>query len=306
MPVTEWDPEETSVEELEKELKTIEGTKSELAPEPESFLEVVEEDENEDDDDEEEEERKPPRRDNRINQLTAQRRAAERAAEAEAEKNALLQKRLEALEANNHNAEVQRFQANYNQTKSELRKAAEEGDTDKQIELTERIADMRASARIMDMQRAQAPAAQSQQAQPQAEEAPRTPPPPQAMTWWNQNRWFNSPGNEIETQAARYIDTQLDSEGYDQNSDEYYKELDRRLQKKFPALNSSNAASGKKPKSPTAPTKGQGNAKDSQRKTSDGRLRFTRQELEVAKSLQLTTPEQLKAYRAELDAQGGK
>ena len=311
MPVTEWDPEEADEKALEKDLKKAESTEDE---DPESFLEVIEEEdqnlvaddddviveENEEDDDEEE--KKPSRQQRRFDQLTAQRREAERRATEASAQNKALQERLEKLEGNNNQAQLNQFQAQYQQTKSALRKAAEEGDTDAQVDLTERLADMRASARIMDMQNEQREQARMTQATAPAQGAPTTAPPQEALSWWNKNRWFNAPENVVETAAARALDEQLDQEGFDANSKEYYEELDKRLQEKFPTLYSQSATGKKKPKGPTAPTKGQG--KGSSRKNSNGRLRFTRQELEVAKSLGLSSQSELKLYRAELDQQG--
>jgi predicted membrane protein len=61
--------------------------------------------------------------------------------------------------------------------------------------------------------------------------------PKKAMLWWERNNWFNGVGFERETAAARAIDVQLDLEGYDKNSDEYYERLDQRLHVRFPNLN---------------------------------------------------------------------
>jgi len=317
MALKEWDPEEATVESLEEELKSTglseepaANTKPEMLPEPESFLEVVEEEEEdeepeivaeEEDDEEEPEAKKAPRRDRRIDQLTAQRREAEREAAEAKSQLAALNSRMMTLEGNRQATQVDNFRKAYDENKAALRRATEDGDTDTQVELTEKLADMRASARIMDMQNAQKAeaAAAAPQQQPQQEEVAA--PPQEAMRWWNQNRWFNSPGNEAETAAARVYDEQLDKEGYDKDSPEYYEELNSRLQKKFPTLNSNQATKGTRRKSPTAPTKGQGTRKAK----SAGRLSFTRGELDVAKSLGLTTPAELKEYRKELDLNNG-
>jgi hypothetical protein len=308
MALKEWDPEEETLEEAEKKAKDLglkveesDFAKPEDAPELESFLEIIEdEDDDEDDDkksaipDDDDEEpvgkKKPSRSERRIDQLTAQREAEKRRAEEAERRAAATEARLKTLEGNHEGQQLEAFRAQYSQTVTALKRAAEEGDTDKQVELTEKIADMRASARIMDMQRANRPA-------PQAPREEKTPPPPQAMKWWNENRWFNSPGTEIETQAARMIDANLDSEGYDKNSSDYYEELDKRLQEKFPKLYSTSPTK-QKPRGPTTPTRG--NTKGS-RRSNDGRLRFTRDELAMAKQLGFTTPEELKAYRNELD-----
>ena len=54
-----------------------------------------------------------------------------------------------------------------------------------------------------------------------------------ALRWWYRNEWFNSPGFERETAAARAFDVLIDLEGYDKDSDEYFSILNSRLQNFF-------------------------------------------------------------------------
>jgi hypothetical protein len=54
-------------------------------------------------------------------------------------------------------------------------------------------------------------------------------PPTLAVEWWHKNQWFNQPGQEMRTRLAKSIDHSLDEEGYDNETPEYYAELDRRL-----------------------------------------------------------------------------
>lgn len=121
-------------------------------------------------------------------------------------------------------------------------------------------------------------------------------PPQEAMRWWNKNRWFNNPDHVSESATARKIDEQLDAEGWDKESPDYYKELDNRLQKQFPELYSTSS----KPKPPIAPTKGTGSGGPNKQPSNDGRLRFTKQELAMAKALGITTEEGLREYAREI------
>ena len=61
------------------------------------------------------------------------------------------------------------------------------------------------------------------------------PPPtydPRATKWAEQNEWF---GNDtIRTAAALAIDAELKGEGYDPNDNEFYEEVNKRLQEAFP------------------------------------------------------------------------
>ena len=54
-----------------------------------------------------------------------------------------------------------------------------------------------------------------------------------ALQWWYRNEWFNAPGFERETAAARAFDMLIDLEGYDKNSDEYFSILNTRLRNFF-------------------------------------------------------------------------
>ena len=197
----------------------------------------------------------------RIKKLVDQRRSAEVQARKHQDETSQLRARLERLEkGSQQNAQQQAensFNQRYNETRKAFEVAVEEGDTSAQLNFTEQLADMRAAARISEMQNNQ----RQQQAlqQPRQPQQPQTAPTPKkAMSWWQENKWFNSGGFERETAAARSIDVQLDLEGYDKESDEYYGQLNNRLLKLFPELDSGNEPTKTKPKSrsPVAPTAG--------------------------------------------------
>ena len=121
------------------------------------------------------------------------------------------------------------------------------------------------------------------------------------MSWWQQNNWFNAAGFERETAAARAIDVQLDLEGYDKNSDDYYDHLDSRLQKVFPELSSGSSPSRPRAKSrpPVAPTTGgSSNYKGN-------RVRMSQEQLKMARELGITDEKGLKQYEAEIRRQKG-
>lgn len=54
-----------------------------------------------------------------------------------------------------------------------------------------------------------------------------------ALQWWYRNEWFNAPGFERETAAARAFDVLIDLEGYDKKSDEYFSILNTHLRNFF-------------------------------------------------------------------------
>ena len=225
----------------------------------------------------------------RIDQLTARRHEAERREAAKDQQLQELHARLENIETGQNQAAVQTFQEKYDQVKKDLMAAAEEGDTARQVGLTEQMADMRATARMAEASRSQQPLQQQPQ-QPVGQEAPQA-----AYDWWNKNKWFNTPENSAATAFARAIDVQLEQEGYDKNSPDYYTELDNRCQEKFPELYTEHGNAKAKP--PTSPS---GGKKRSSKRSKDGRIQLTRDQLNMARELGITTEVQLKAYAKEI------
>lgn len=240
-----------------------------------------------------------PKVQKRIQKLVGQRREAEIQARQVQEQNEQLQKRLERLEQGSQKSSEQQFNQRYAQTKQALHKAVEEGDTDAQVNFQEQMADMRAAMRIAEMQKQQSQ--QRAAASPtvgRAQQAAQNPAPQKAMSWWQQNNWFNAQGFERETAAARAIDVQLDLEGHDKNSDEYYDHLNSRLQKVFPELSSGSSPSKPRTKSrpPVAPTTGGSSYKGN-------RVRMSQDHLRMARELGINDADGLKKYEAEIRRQ---
>ena len=234
----------------------------------------------------------------RINKLTEQRRAAELESKKHQEETAQLKARLERLEKGNVNQrEVQaqnEFQKRYNLTKQALHKAVEEGDTDAQVNFSEQIADMRAAVRVQQMEKQMRAQRAYSPTVGRAQQAYANPAPQKAMSWWEGNKWFNSSGYERETAAARAIDVQLDLEGYDKNSDEYYNVLNSRLQKVFPEVVSSNDQSRRvKSRQTVAPTAGGSPYRGN-------RVRMTQDQLRMARELGINDEAGLKKYASEI------
>ena len=239
----------------------------------------------------------------RIKKLVDQRRAAELQARKNQEETSQLKARLERLEQGTatqaHTQAQNEFQKRYKDTREALMKAFEEGDTKAQLDFTEQLTDMRASARVAELQGRQRAAQAESPTVGRAERAAAEPPTPKkAMDWWQKNRWFNSGGYERETAAARAIDVQLDLEGYDKESDGYYDQLNNRLLSVFPELSSGSEPVKSKPKSrsPVAPTAGGPTYKGN-------RIRLSNDQLRMARELGITDEAGLKKYEAEVRQQ---
>lgn len=232
----------------------------------------------------------------RIKKLVDQRKESEaRASRLEAENNAMMQ-RLEKLEQGSQSQQENQFVQRYEQTKLALKKAVEEGDTDAQVDFQEQLADMRAAIRVNEMQRQQAPAPQAPPPPPQ-QQAPEI--PDSAKKWIRKNDWFKASGYERETLFAKSIDVQLEMEGYDKESDEYYVELTRRLQKTFPDVVSEPVPVEKartKRRNPVAPTSGG-------QPYSGNRVRLSKDQLAMARELGITDEQKLKVYESEIRKQ---
>ena len=234
----------------------------------------------------------------RINKLVQQRKESDAKAEEKDQELTALKQRLERLEQGETVKAQKQFEDRYVSIKQEMQKAIEEGDTAKQVDYAEQLADIRAAMKVSELQRQQTVQQKTQSptvgraAQPQA--------PKKAMDWWGKNQWFNSAGYERETAAARSIDVQLDLEGYDKESDQYYETLNNRLQKIFPELISKTDMPVKtRPKSSqtiVAPSAG-GSTK------TGNRVKMTKEQLRMAREIGLTTPDQIKAYAEELKKQ---
>jgi|TARA_R110000803_G_scaffold15844_1_gene43615 hypothetical protein len=287
------------IEEIEKE---IENTKQK-ASEEDFEIEIAEEPKQEETQETQEAQEKPKDDhsravQNRINKITEQRRKAELEAKQYQDETAQLKARLERLENNTvkqqNNQAQNQFQQRYNLTKQALTKAVEEGDTEAQVNFSEQLADMRAAIRVNEMQNQMKAQQAISPTVGRAQQASVNPAPPKAMDWWKKNNWFNSKGYERETAAARAIDVQLDLEGNDKNDDNYYSELNSRLQRMFPELISSNDQSTRvKSRKTVAPTAGGSTYRGN-------RVRMTQDQLRMARELGINDEAGLKKYASEI------
>ena len=283
-------------EEIEKAQAEPEEFQIEITDDPQEEVNDIVEEENKKDDPEYGEKVQK-----RIQKLVAQRREAEVQSRQIQEQNAQLAARLERLEKGSQQSSENAFNQRYAQTKEALKKAIEEGDTDAQLDFSEQIADYRAAMRVSEMQRNQR--AQQETASPtvgRAQQAAQNPAPQKAMQWWEKNNWFNGQGYERETAAARAIDVQLDIEGFDKDSDDYYDQLNNRLHNVFPELVSPSSPTSRprtKSRPPVAPTTGGSSS------YKGNRVRMTQDQLRMARELGITDENSLKKYEAEIKRQ---
>jgi len=148
--------------------------------------------------------------------------AKEVAKRAEAEQKAVeLEQRLADLEAKTYDIANKSLSNQHKSVSAELKTAIEEGNTEKQVELYEKMADLRGQ-----MQKT----SEYAESIPKKEEKKDIKTPPLAKDWVKENsKWFNKPGYRKETAMAYGIDAELTEEGWDVNDPEYYEEMNRRL-----------------------------------------------------------------------------
>jgi len=183
----------------------------------------------------------------RIDRLTKKMREAERQKEealryaqgvqAEA---AQLKDRMNAMDTNYVNEYSNRVSSEMGTAEGELARAIEIGDTNGVVEAQRKITrlaienDRAEQAKAQQQRYAQQTQAQAQAQvqQPMPQQQPRRP-DPKAESWAQRNEWFGT--DEAMTYAAFGVHKKLvENEGFDPQSDEYYSELDKRMQSEFP------------------------------------------------------------------------
>ena len=185
----------------------------------------------------------------RINKLTAKYKAAEdravqpetRFAQMQNEVNALRKK--QAVLDESYTSEYEnRVKSQKEQAEELYRKAKETNDPDlevKSVELLNKVALEEERVRLAKVQSEQNRVEQeTQQNVVQAPQPVYDEPKPdaKAVAWAEKNSWFQK--DRVKTYTAMGIHEDLTNEGYDGTEDEYYEEMDKRLQKVYPDLKS--------------------------------------------------------------------
>ena len=179
----------------------------------------------------------------RIDKLTFKIREAERRekeaikfAEAVNKENADLKSKVKDVDDGYLDEYSKRVTSEMEKAQAVLQDAINSGNAKKQVEAQQAIARL-----AIEEERANASKAQREKALKEQKDAPKTPqqpiqnaqPDPKAEAWAEKNSWFGA--NEAMTYTALSIHKKLlQEEGFDGKSDEYYKELDKRIRDEFP------------------------------------------------------------------------
>ena len=178
----------------------------------------------------------------RIRQLIRQRKEREETiqtllAQNEELKNNLSKKDKEvvSITSNSLNANEQSLEKTIKMAKEVYLEAFENGEKERVLEAQETLNNAQADLKMLQRMKVNA-AKQQQELEAQPEPEVQQQPQPtavdvKAQEWAEQNNWFGE--DTIKTAAALALDAELKSEGYDPNDNEFYEEIDRRLEKAF-------------------------------------------------------------------------
>ena len=197
----------------------------------------------------------------RIDRLTKKMREAERREQAaidyakkiKAEADSL-KGRLKTLDQGYVTEYSQRVDSELASAEASLRQAMNSGDTDATIEAQKKLSELSVAKERVRLAKAQQPeeekgeevAQQTQQPEPAQPQQPQQQPDPKAEDWAKNNEWFGQ--DEAMTYAAFGIHKKLiEEEGFDPRTDEYYTELDKRMETEFPHKLGTNGNGSRRP-----------------------------------------------------------
>lgn len=220
----------------------------------------------------------------RIDKLTKKMREAERREQAALEyaqnvqsEVTQLKSRVKTLDEGYLNEYGARISNEQSQAEAELRRAVDLGDSEAVVEAQRKLTNIAiAQDRYQGaMSQRQAQMQTEQSPEPQSPQAPVRP-DPKAEEWAEKNEWFGQ--DEAMTFAAFGIHKKLvEQEGFDPKGDDYYHELDKRMQVAFPHKFN---GTGKRPAQAVA-----GVSRTSNSGRSNGKVRLSRSQVAIAKKL---------------------
>jgi len=187
----------------------------------------------------------------RINQLTAKRKAALEEADAafkyaeeQKRQNEELQKQLKQLNTGYTSEFGNRIEAQSAQAKKLYKEAFDAGDAEKMSEASDLMAKLAIENERLRIQKARAEQERTvtnnegqsnvQETQTQARQVnQRQEIDPKLQGWLDKNTWFGQ--DMVMTKGAQAIHEQVVAiDGFDPSTDDYYKEIDKRMRKEFP------------------------------------------------------------------------
>lgn len=208
-----------------------------------------EDDEDTDDDGDDDYGERVRRRIQRERAVTARERQRAERAEREA---ADAKKRLRKLRRESQAEDVEALETQIKSRESDLKSAIEKGETDRQVEITSELTDLRAR-KIAAGYAADADDDDDVDDDPSGsadrDRGGSRQPSPQLERWMSNHRsWYRRRGFETQTMTANTIDQDMIQEGWNAETDgaDYFKELDKRLKEEHPEVFKKRKRPGKR------------------------------------------------------------
>lgn len=163
-------------------------------------------------------------------------RERERAEQLERE-NRQLKARLAESAKDRRELDLKSLDASIDAAKRELAAAKEEGDTSKEVDALDQLAELRSQRKAVEIS--------TPSVDDTGDVNTRGTDPDLAKQWVERNKsWFRRPGFDRQNRVANEVDDEVYAEGYDPTSPEYYEEVDKRLRARLPGFfDSDDAAS---------------------------------------------------------------
>ena len=199
---------------------------------------------------------------------------------ADAERKALQwEEKFNTLEGKARSGLKTGFKNNYENVSKQMKSAIDEGNTEEQVKLMEKMADIRSEMHKLD---------DADVSKEKPEKKGETKPlPPLAKEWASKNSgWFNKPGHTKATSLVYGIDGELTEEGWDVHDPGYYEEIDKRLKETLPGFFDKRAVQEEKSSVQSKTTRVQSPVASVSRTKSgkSNRVKLTQDDLDTAKS----------------------
>jgi hypothetical protein len=199
---------------------------------------------------------------------------------ADAERKALQwEEKFNTLEGKARSGLKTGFKNNYENVSKQMKSAIDEGNTEEQVKLMEKMADIRSEMHKLD---------DADVSKEKPEKKGETKPlPPLAKEWASKNAgWFNKPGHTKATSLVYGIDGELTEEGWDVHDPGYYDEIDKRLKATLPGFFDKKAVQDEKSSVQSKTTRVQSPVASVSRTKSgkSNRVKLTQDDLDTAKS----------------------
>jgi hypothetical protein len=224
--------------------------------------------------------------------LAREREEAIRFAQAQAEENKKLKERINNGQRAYLNEITRSAKGQLDSAKAKLKSAYESGDSEAIADSQEALTKL--TLRLNELEKAAAEKAarhedennvkQAQQEQAAPPSAPRV--DPKAKSWQQKNTWFGS--NEEMTALALGLHEKLVRSGVDPTSDEYYRQIDNTMKKRFPEEFGDEDIQTTEQGKPVRAQKAANVVAPATRSTAPKQIRLTQTQVALAKRLGLS------------------